>query len=175
LTLEPTFGLTPNFAVGFMFLNAWQPGYTPQFAGWRLCRMFTCPNRGTCRYASDSSRSSRFQKTRYEQNSRRIELRPILDREFPRWQIVFNPVLERALRGPGTRHGWNFRARITLRWKREGFSPSAEYYGGIESITVSPRAQPQVHQLFLGGDWDVKPVSPSTWGWVSISEARVPE
>ena len=33
LTLEPTFGLSDNFALGFMFLNAWQPGYTPQFAG----------------------------------------------------------------------------------------------------------------------------------------------
>src|SRR5580692_2834162 len=34
LTFEPTFGVTENFAVGFMFLNAWQPGYAPQFAGW---------------------------------------------------------------------------------------------------------------------------------------------
>jgi len=33
-TLEPTFGISPSFAVGFMFLNAWQPGYLPQFAGW---------------------------------------------------------------------------------------------------------------------------------------------
>src|SRR6201981_248532 len=36
LTLEPTAGLSYNFAVGFMFLNAWEPGYTPQFAGWRV-------------------------------------------------------------------------------------------------------------------------------------------
>ena len=35
LTLEPTFGLSENFAIGFMFLNAWEPGYSPQFAGWR--------------------------------------------------------------------------------------------------------------------------------------------
>jgi hypothetical protein len=35
LTLEPTAGLSGNFALGFMFLNAWQPGYSPQFAGWR--------------------------------------------------------------------------------------------------------------------------------------------
>src|ERR1700730_4861437 len=36
LTLEPTFGLSENFALGFMFPNAWQPGYSPQFAGWRV-------------------------------------------------------------------------------------------------------------------------------------------
>jgi len=36
LTLEPTFGLSDNLALGFMFLNAWEPGYSPQFAGWRV-------------------------------------------------------------------------------------------------------------------------------------------
>ncbi len=30
LTLEPTMGLSPNFAVGMMFLSAWEPGvYAP--------------------------------------------------------------------------------------------------------------------------------------------------
>jgi hypothetical protein len=36
LTLEPTVGLLPEFAIGFMFLNAWEPGQTPQYAGWRV-------------------------------------------------------------------------------------------------------------------------------------------
>jgi hypothetical protein len=30
--------------------------------------------------------------TAYEENSLRVELRPILDREFARWQVVFNSV-----------------------------------------------------------------------------------
>lgn len=33
---------------------------------------------------------------------------------------------------------------------------SLEYYGEIPSVNVPPRAQPQVHQLFVGGDWEVK-------------------
>ena len=44
-----------------------------------------------------------------------------------------------------------------LRWKRPVFSPSLEYYAEIDSINVPPRAQPEVHQLFVGGDWQVKP------------------
>ena len=99
-----------------------------------------------------------FQNTHYEENSRRVELRPILDREFTRWQIVFNPVFERALHGPGTEHGWNFEPAMLLRWKRKTFSPSVEYYGEVESIDVRPHAQPEVHQLFLGGDWKTGPV-----------------
>ena len=83
----------------------------------------------------------------------RANLRPI--REFLRWQLVFNPVFERALHGPGTRRDWNFEPALLLPFTRRVFSPSVEYYGGIESINIHPRAQPEVHQLFLGGDWRV--------------------
>ena len=157
LTAEPTFGLSETFAVGFMFLNAWEPGYSPQFAGWRVLPHIYAPESWRLPVRLGFVAEFSFQKTRYEQNSRRVELRPIIDREFSRWQIVFNPVFERALHGPGTAHGWNFEPALLLRWKRKTFSPSVEYYGEIESINVPPRAQPEVHQLFLGGDWQLRP------------------
>jgi hypothetical protein len=158
LTLEPTFGLSENFAVGWMFLNAWEPGYTPQFAGWRVLPHFYAPERWHLPFRLGFVSEFSFQKTRYEENSRRAELRPILDREFSRWQVVFNPVFERAFDGPGTEHGWNFEPAMLLRWKRKTFSPSLEYYGEVESINVRPHAQPEVHQLFAGGDWNAGPV-----------------
>lgn len=157
LTLEPTFGLSDNFAVGFMFLNAWQPGYGPQFAGWRVLPHMYAPESWHLPVRLGFVAEFSFQKTRYEENSRRVELRPILDREFKWWQVVFNPVVERAIRGPGTARGWNFEPALLLRWKRRTFSPSLEYYGDIDSVNVVPRAQPEVHQLFGGGDWNVRP------------------
>ena len=155
LTLEPTFGLSDNFALGFMFLNAWKPGYSPQFAGWRILPHAYAPEKWRLPFRLGFVAEFSFQTTRYEENSRRIELRPILDREFERWQVVFNPVVERAIHGPGTAHGWNLEPALLLRWKRKTFSPSLEYYGEIASINVAPRAQPEVHQLFCGGDWEV--------------------
>jgi hypothetical protein len=157
LTLEPTIGLTENFAVGFMFLSAWEPGYSPQFAGWRVLPHFYAPESLKLPVRLGFVAEFSFQNDRYEENVRRAELRPILDREFTRWQVVFNPVFERSLRGPGTRHGWSFEPAALLRWKRKKFSPSLEYYGEIESINVPPRARPEVHQLFVGGDLEVRP------------------
>jgi hypothetical protein len=157
LTLEPTFGLSESFALGFMFLNAWEPGYLPQFAGWRILPHLYAPASWHLPVRLGLVAEFSFQKTRYEENSRRIELRPIIDREFSSWQIVLNPFFERALHGPGTARGWNFEPGILVRWKRKVFSPSLEYYGEIESINVPPRAQPAVHQLFVGGDWQVRP------------------
>ena len=150
-------GLSPEFALGFMFLNAWEPGQTPQYAGWRVLPHFYAPESWHLPVKVGLVAEFSFQNTRYEENSRRVELRPILDREFTRWEVVFNPVFERALHGPGTRRGWNFEPAMLLRWKRPVFSPSLEYYGEIDSINVPPRAQPEVHQLFVGGDWQVKP------------------
>jgi len=158
LTLEPTVGVSPNFAVGFMFLSAWEPGNSPQYAGWRMLPHFYAPESWGLPLKLGFVSEFSFQNDRYEENSRRVELRPILDREFEHWEIVFNPVFERALHGPGVERGWNFEPAALLLWKRERFSPSLEYYGEIESINVPPRAQPEVHQLFLGGDWHPGPV-----------------
>jgi hypothetical protein len=137
LTLEPTVGFSPEFALGFMFLNAWEPGQTPQYAGWRVLPHFYAPESWHLPVKLGFVAEFSFQNTRYEENSRRAELRPILDREFTRWEVVEPAML--------------------VRWKRPTFSPSLEYYGEIDSINVPPRAQPEVHQLFVGGDWQVKP------------------
>src|SRR5260370_11589835 len=156
LTLEPTFGLTPNAAIGFMFLNAWEPGYCPQFAGWRILPHFYAPETWGLPVRVGFVAEFSFQKTGYEENSRRVELRPIFDREYEHWQWVFNPVFERSIHGPGARHGWNLEPALLVRWKRREFSPSLEYYGAIESITANPHAELQVHQWFAGGDWEGK-------------------
>jgi hypothetical protein len=157
LTLEPTLGVSPHFAVGFMFLHAATPGHGAQFAGWRVLPHLYAPESWRLPFRLGFVAEFSFQNTRYEENSRRVELRPILDREAGRWQIVFNPVFERALRGPGTERGWNFEPALLLRWKMSAFEPSLEYYGEIESITRRPRGQPQTHELFVGGDWRVSP------------------
>jgi hypothetical protein len=157
LTMEPTFGVSPNFAVGFMFLSGRDPGVSPQFGGWRVLPHFYAPKSWHLPFRLGFVAEFSFQKELFEENTRRAELRPILDREFEHWQIVFNPVFERALHGPGIAHGWNFEPAVLLRWKRKGFSPSLEYYGEIESVNVAPRGQPSVHQLFAGGDWQVTP------------------
>jgi hypothetical protein len=70
-----------------------------------------------------------------------------------RVQSGLRALLARARHAPRL----EFEPALLLRWKREKSSPSIEYYGEVESINVPPRAQPEVHQVFLGGDWQVSP------------------
>jgi hypothetical protein len=159
LTIEPTFRLSDNFALGFMELNAWAPGNPPQFAGWRVLSHIHTPESWELPFRLGFVAEFSFQKTHYEENSRRVELRPILDREFMNWQMGVQSRLRVRPARPGTERGWNFDPALVLGWKRPVFSPSLEYYGEIESLNVPPRGQPEVHQLFIGGDWRVSAIS----------------
>jgi hypothetical protein len=136
-----------------------------------------------------------FQNTRYEENSRRVEV-PSDSRLRIRTLVVrLQSLFERALHGPGTRRGWNAEPAMLLRLKRKVFSPSIEYYGEVERINVPLRAQQEVHQVFLGGDWrameifsinmgagvDLGPRSPGLilksrfeWDWHNASNSKVP-
>jgi hypothetical protein len=68
-----------------------------------------------------------YQRTTYEENSRRIEIRPILEKSFGRLQIDLSPVFERAIHGPGTRDGWSFEPAVRLAYKaKDRFTPSIE-------------------------------------------------
>ena len=72
LTFEPTLGLSENFALGFMFLNAWEPGYSPQFAGWRVLPHFYAPESWNLPFRLGFVAEFSFQNTRYEENARRF-------------------------------------------------------------------------------------------------------
>ena len=68
LTLEPTFGLSENFALGFMFLNAWEPGYSPQFACWRISPHMYAPESWGLPVRLGLVSEFSFQNTRYKEN-----------------------------------------------------------------------------------------------------------
>ena len=86
-----------------------------------------------------------FQRIPYEENSRRVEIRPILEKKFGRWQLDANPVFERALHGPGVRDGWIFApaGRVGFEASKR-VTPSLEYYSSTGPM--------QIHQFFPGAD-----------------------
>ena len=102
-----------------MFLNAWDPGYTPQFAGWRVLPHFYAPVSWHLPFRLGLVSEFSFQNDRYEENTRRVELRPILDREFPHWQVVLIQYLSERCTVPEHGAVGTFEPAMLLRWKRE--------------------------------------------------------
>ena len=154
MTLEMTAGLADNVSLGFMQLNARRPGHSLEYAGWRLLPHFYAPKSWHWPIDAGLVAEFSFQNTAYEENSRRVELRPILEKSFGRFQIDFNPVFERAMHGPGTRDGWNFEPAARIGYEASmRFTPSVEYYSAWGPLPSFLRVREQFHQIVPGGDF----------------------
>ncbi len=136
-----------------MELNARRPEHSLEYAGWRVLPHFCVPRQWHWPLDVGLVTEFSFQKTTYEPNSRRVEIRPILEKSIGKWQIDFNPVLERALHGPGTEAGWNFEPAARIGYEAtERFTPSLEYYTELGPLPSFLPVREQVHQILPGGD-----------------------
>jgi hypothetical protein len=153
MTFELTAGLTDSASLGFMQLNARRVGHPLEYAGWRVLPHFYVPRSWHWPMDVGLVAEFSFQKTTFEENSRRVELRPILEKSFGRFQIDFNPVFERALHGPGTRDGWNFEPAARIGYEAsQRFTPSLEYYSAWGPVPSFVPGSEQIHQILPGGD-----------------------
>jgi hypothetical protein len=152
-TSEVTAGLGGPFAAGFMFLTARRPNNPLEYAGWRVLPHWYAPQSWHWPINVGLVTEFSFQRTTYEENSRRVEIRPILEKHFGRLELDANPVFERALAGPGVNEGWSFEpaGRIGLRASKK-LTPSLEYYSSWGSLGNLPPLRDQFHQLIPGGD-----------------------
>ena len=164
MTFELTAGLSDYTSIGFMELNGRRPGHPLEYAGWRVLPHFYAPR--SWHWPVDAGLVSEFsfQKTAFEENSRRVEIRPILEKSFGELQIDFNPVFERALHGPGTNGGWNFEPAARIGYEvSKRFTPGLEYYSEWGPLPSFLPVREQIHQILPGGD--VKLASNIEWSF----------
>jgi hypothetical protein len=153
LTHELTAGIHERFSLGFMLLSARLPSHRLEYAGWRLLPHFYAPDSWRLPLKLGLVSEFSFQRTRYEENSRRVEIRPILEKSMGHVQVDFNPVFERALHGPGTSHGWNFEPAIRVGYEAsKRFTPSLEYYSSAGPFPGFLPLEEQIHLFFPGAD-----------------------
>jgi hypothetical protein len=152
LTFELTRGLTDYFEIAGYLVTARRSGSAGDLVGWRLRPRFRLPEQWLPVKVSLSTEVG-FPRRDYEENATTLELRPIIERAFGKLQIDLNPVIGKALRGPGAREGFDFEPGVRVAYST---SPkvdlSLEYYGSTGPLdSPLPRAQ-QVHQFFPGAD-----------------------
>jgi hypothetical protein len=154
MTGELTAGLADFAALGFMLLGAARPGGGgPDYAGWRVLPHFYAPRSWNLPVDLGLVVEFSFERPTYEENSRRVEIRPILEKKIGRLQLDANPVFERALHGPGVRQGWIFEPAARVGFSAgEHFTPSLEYYSSAGPLPGLLPLGRQVHQFFPGAD-----------------------
>jgi hypothetical protein len=154
LTFELTRGLTENFEMAGYLVLAHRPGGDAlDYVACRLRPRVSIPKSWGLPVDVSMSVEFGFPKKVYEENSVTLELRPIIEKKIGRVQIDVNPVVGRALRGPGTSEGWDFEPGVRLAYEvNKKLDLSLEYYGSTGPIGNFLPTHEQVHQFFPGGD-----------------------
>jgi hypothetical protein len=154
---EWTAGITDQIRLGFTVLTSAGPGLGTQYAGFRVLPHFYAPKSWGLPANLGLVTEFSFVHSIFDENTRELEVRGIIEKHIGRLQMDGNVVFERALRGPGTKDGWGFEPSGRLGWQAsEGLTPSIEYYsslGPVRGFLPGPR---QIHLLFPGADWKIR-------------------
>jgi hypothetical protein len=154
LTYELTHGITDYFELAGYLVLAQRAGAGPgEFAGWRVRPRVALPR--SWRLPVDVSISGEvgFPTHTYEENGTTLEIRPILEKVLGRWQFDLNPVIARALKGPGRHEGWELEPGVRIGFaQNKRLDWTFEYYGATGPLHDPLPASDQVHLLFPGCD-----------------------
>ncbi|HEY9226208.1 MAG TPA: hypothetical protein VIP11_06155 [Gemmatimonadaceae bacterium] len=155
LTFELTRGITDYVELAGYVLTATRQHVSGEVAGWRVRPRVRLPEHLLPVKVSLSAELG-FPKRAYDENSITLEIRPIIERGWGRWQIDINPVLGRALRGPDAAEGWDFEPSTRIGYTLNSrVDLSLEYYGATGVLFKPLPASEQVHQFFPGADINV--------------------
>jgi hypothetical protein len=157
-TVEVTHGFNKWFEVGFYFFNAIGNDGRTSYVGSHIRPRIAIPKSYDLPVGLSFSTEVGFQNSKYSEDTWTIEIRPIIDKQWSKLYLAFNPTFDRSLKGLNTGEGFvfspNFKASYAV---TKAFIPGFEYYGSIGPLNNVYNWGNQQQQLFLAVDLDIFP------------------
>ena len=157
-TLEITHGFSPWFEVGaYLFTDL--PATSPyQWVGSHIRPRLRVPDEWDWPIGISLSAEMGYQRREFSEDTWSVELRPILDRQFGRWYVSFNPTLDKALDRGGPSGSVGFSPNLKVSFDVTPFiTAGVEYYGTLGSVTGFSPVSEQEHQIFPAIDLNFSP------------------
>jgi hypothetical protein len=151
-TSELTVPITLHFSLGTMVLTAVRPGHiAPEYAGARVIPHLYAPESWNLPVKLGLTAEFSWSNERYAERTPNIELKPVIEKEFGRFQLDLNPSIEGALyRGSH----WNFEPSLRFAYRSSrSLSPGLEYYSELGSLSGLLPSSEQTHQIYPTVDW----------------------
>jgi hypothetical protein len=83
-----------------------------------------------------------------EESEAEAELRFILEKDFGRWTWDFNPIFERAIKGPGREEGWEFQYGMSFIYRpSEYWQPRLDFFGDFGPMSDFEPRDEQKHLI----------------------------
>ncbi len=157
-TIEITHGFNSWFETGFYIFNSARNGNGWDWVGSHIRPRFRIPEKWHWPVGVSLSNEIGYQRNTYSTDSWSWEIRPIIDKEAGRWYLSFNPTFDRALRGPGTKRGFEFAPNFKVSYEfTKKVSGGLEYYGALGPVSGFDKPSDQQHQIFPAIDLSVSP------------------
>ena len=156
LTFELTRGITNWFELAGYLVMARRDGESPDYVGWRVRPRVRVPASWNWPVGLSLSTEVAFPTDEYEEADATLEIRPIIEWGRGRLLIDVNPVIGRALKGPGSGDGWDAEPGARIGWTvSKRLDLSLEYYGAYGLVSDPLPVKEQVHQFYPGWDFQI--------------------
>lgn len=175
-TLEITQGIAENFEIGFYFFTNYTNKYGYRYVGSHIRPRVSVPEKWHWPVGVSLSTEFGFQSSEYSEDTWSIEIRPIIDKQFNKVYISFNPTLGVGLKGSND-HTPSFEPNLKTSYSFNKIALGIEYYGSVGQLDHIPGIGQQNHALFVAADVDIDPrwelnFGPG-WGLTNATDAFV--
>ncbi|MEP7106364.1 MAG: hypothetical protein ABI760_00250 [Ferruginibacter sp.] len=175
-TVEITHGITENFEIGFYLFTNYTSPYGYRIMGTHIRPRIRVPEKWKWPVGVSLSTEIGFQSRQYATDTWSIEIRPIIDKQFDKIYIAFNPTFGIGLKGSND-HTPSFEPNIKSSFSFSKVALGLEYYGSLGQLNQIPKLNRQSHALFAVADLNIDPrweinFGPG-WGLTKATDAFV--
>ncbi|MFI5152329.1 MAG: hypothetical protein ACHQET_03290 [Chitinophagales bacterium] len=152
-TLEITTGVSRIIEVGFYFFTNYTPGYGYQYVGSHVRPRIMAPPEWNLPFGLSLSMEIGWQKPAYSEDEWSWEIRPIIDKQWSRLYLSFNPTLGVSLKSQYNNSVPTFEPNLKIGYSLlKNASFGIEYYGDCGPFSQFEPVQQQNHSLFITYD-----------------------
>jgi hypothetical protein len=157
-TVEITHGFSDWFECGFYIFTNAQNGLGIDWVGDHIRPRFGIPKKWNWPVGLSLSQEIGYQRPQYSADTWTYELRPIIDKQWGRWYLSFNPVFDKSLHGPSENQGFIFspNAKVSYDFTKK-ITGGIEYYGSLGPATGFYPVAEQQQQIFPAIDLNLSP------------------
>lgn len=156
-TLEITHGITGNFEIGFYLFSNYTSPYGYKVIGTHIRPRISVPEKWKWPVGVSLSTEFGYQQPEYSPDTWSIEIRPIIDKQFKKFYIAFNPVFDVGLKGISKDHTPAFEPNVKTSYTFNKVALGLEYYGDMGQLNRIPGLSEQTHTLFVVADLYINP------------------
>jgi len=177
-TVEITTGITDNFELGFYLFTNYTPGFGYRVIGSHIRPRIMVPQSWHVPVGLSLSVEFGYQSQSYSPDLWNLEIRPIIDKQWDKLYMSFNPTMGISLKGVDNDSRPVFEPNLKVAYAfSKKFNLGFEYYGSLGAINSFEKPADQSHALFLAydlsgnPDWELN-IGPG-WGLTKATDGFV--